>query len=354
MSHLFSQQSIRHLLLLFTLLMSCNNAFAEVKVQRFFKWFDQWLEAGQLEGIDTLYVGIPQLNHQVYVGSYVYWHNYKMHMPFDIVDASTFIPGIHDSDRYDINANTWQTELEIGIDWKGLALEIPIPIRNKYQLSLGLAKNGSVWGARVRYKYLPHMSGSCNIGDREIDEESNALKIFYLEGYYVLFHKKFSLSAGLYADMVQKRSAGSPLIYANYYQSIYDINKTFPANYDHFRTRQISLGAGYAYNFSFLEGKLVFHTSLVPMFSFYNHLAHYTNYDDGEDLKQWADFYDAADGKAPRVKINAFARFAANYSFSHYIISLLANYRYFGYSNTKNLKIINQEADFQINLCRRF
>ena len=90
------------------------------------------------------------------------------------------------------------------------------------------------------------------------------------------------------------------------------------------------------------------------MFSFYNHLAHYTNYDDGEDLKQWADFYDAADGKAPRVKINAFARFAANYSFSHYIISLLANYRYFGYSNTKSLKIINQEADFQINLCRRF
>ena len=198
------------------------------------------------------------------------------------------------------------------------------------------------------------MDGSCNIGDREIDQGSNALQIFYLEGYYVLFHKKFSLSAGLYADMVQKRSAGSPLFYANYYQSIYDVNKTFPANYDHFRTRQISLGAGYAYNLSFLNGRLLFHASLVPMFTFYNHLAHYTNYDDGQDLKQWSDFYDAADGQAPRVKFNAFARFAANYSFNHYIISLLANYRYFGYSNTKNLKIINQEADFQINLCRRF
>ena len=342
--------------------------------KRAWKKFDSWLESGMSSGIDTNYVQVPKLSRQVYLGGYAYWQSYQMDMPIQIEDASTIVPGLNDNDHYHLNAHTWQAEVDLGVDWKGLALEIPIPLRNKYLFSFGLAKNGSIWGARFRYKNLRRMDGSCNIGDLEIDSESNNIKTFYLEGYYVLWHKKFSLAAGLYADMIQLRSAGSPLLYANYYHSRYNVEKLFPANYDSFRTNQVSLGAGYAYNFALLRGRLVFHASVVPMFSVFNQMKHYVSYNNSifpnkeEDAaaaaaaqaasgltpEQWDEFYNAAENGEARFRVNAFARFAVNYSFNRFIVSILGNYRSYGYSNDQNVSVRNQEADLQLNFCTRF
>ena len=347
---------------------------AESGIARAWKKFDNWLLRSQLMGIDTNYVQLPKLNHQAYIGSYTYWQGYQMTMPFFTEDASTILPGIKDKDHYRLNAHTWQGEIELGLDWKGLALELPIPIYNNYRYSLGLAKNGSIWGARFRYKHLRQMDGNCNVGDLSLNNDKNNINIFFIEGYYVLMHKKFSLSAGLYADMVQRRSAGSPLIYLNYYHSSYNLENLFPANYDSFRTNQVSLGLGYAYNLSFLQGRLVFHASVVPMFSIYNHLKHrvghsntfFTSREQNEEAKaaakaasglteeQWNAFYNAADNGSARFRVNAFARFAVNYSFNRFIVSFLANYRHYAYSNDLNLQIRNQEADMQFNVCVRF
>lgn len=343
--------SILFLLLLLSLTASAGGGFA-----RAWKRFNNWLEQGQLSGIDTNYVQVPRLNRQVYFGGYAYWQNYQMNMPFNVEDASMIVRGINDKDHYHLDAHTWQAEIDFGIDWKGLAIEIPIPIQNNYLSSLGIAKNGSVWGARLRYKHLQDMDGNCNIGNQLINRDDNEIFIFFAEGYYVLKHRRFSLAAGLYADMVQKRSAGSPLLYANYYRSHYKVSKLFPANFDSFRTQQVSVGAGYAYNLSFLQGRLVFHASLVPMFSIYNQLKHRADFNQSEDkdLEKWNDLYHAADHGNAVFHVNAFARFAANYSFDRYIVSLLANYRNFAYANNLKLKIRNQEADIQLNFCTRF
>ena len=318
---------------------------AESGIARAWKKFDNWLLRSQLMGIDTNYVQLPKLNHQAYIGSYTYWQGYQMTMPFFMEDATTILPGIKDKDHYRLNAYTW-----------------------------GLAKNGSIWGARFRYKHLRQMDGNCNVGDLSLNNDKNNINIFFIEGYYVLMHKKFSLSAGLYADMVQRRSAGSPLIYLNYYHSSYNLENLFPANYDSFRTNQVSLGLGYAYNLSFLQGRLVFHASVVPMFSIYNHLKHrvghsstfFTSREQNEEAKaaakaasglteeQWNAFYNAADNGSARFRVNAFARFAVNYSFNRFIVSFLANYRHYAYSNDLNLQIRNQEADMQFNVCVRF
>jgi len=350
------------------------------------KSFDQWLEKGQRSGIDTTYQDIPQLNHQVYLGTYVYWQNYQMHHPVYISDGlRDLYPDMQTWSSFNIHAHTLQAEMEVGIDWKGLAIEIPIPIRNNYLWSTGLAKNGSVWGFRIRYKNLKRMDGYSHFsGDLEsmptaptdptdIEEfyadKSNPhdhnVRIFYTEGYYVLWHRKFSLSAGLYGDMVQKRSAGSPLFYVNYYQSCYSGRDILIANADKYRTRQASIGAGYGYNLSLDQGKLVFHASVVPMFSVYNILKH-DSYYDGHTVSLTGltpqeivakyypagetSFYDAADNGHAHFRVNTFGRFAANYRYHRCILSLLANYRLYGYSNNKGFSILNQEADFQFNL----
>ncbi|MCR5181276.1 MAG: DUF4421 domain-containing protein [Bacteroidaceae bacterium] len=342
------------LFILFLISLTALPLFAGGNLKRAWSSFNRWLEEGQRSGIDTNYVQVPTLNRQVYLGTYAYWQNYKMHMPLYVEDASTIVQGITDPDKYKINAHTWQAEVDLGIDWKGLALELPIPLRNKYLYSFGLAKNGSVWGARFRYKHLNKIDGTCNIGDSIIDRESNVINVFFLEGYYIFKHKKFSLSAGLYADMVQKQSAGSPLIYAGYYHSRYNVSKIFPANYDSFRTNQFCIGGGYAYNFSFLRGRLVLHASLVPMISVHSDLHHIADFDDGEDMSEWAAFYHSADNGKARLNWNLFGRFAVNYSFRHHIVSLLANYRSYGYRNDLKLHIRNQEADIQLNFCTRF
>jgi len=162
------------------------------------------------------------------------------------------------------------------------------------------------------------------------------------------------LAAGLYSDMIQKRSAGSPLVYLNYFQTNYSVNKTFPANSDHFQTHQLSLGAGYAYNFALMGGRLVFHASFVPMFTLYSHMEHQTDLDNGQNTSQWNEFYKAADTGHARFRINNFTRLAANYSFDRYIITFLFNHRYTGYSNDLNLQIIHLDMDAQVNFCTRF
>lgn len=322
--------------------------------ENIFRKFDRWLEKGMRSGIDTTYQDVPELMRQVYVGCYSYWQNYQMKMPLFGENVETIIPGISDGDRYTINAYTVQMEAELAIDWKGLTIEVPIPILNKYRYSLGIAKNGSVWGFRIRYKNLRQMNGYCNIGNSVIDQEYNSLRTFMAEGYYVINNRKFSLAAGLYADMVQKRSAGSPLVYLNYFQSNYKIDKLFPADFDRFRSQQVSLGLGYAYNFSLMKGKLVFHASLVPMFTLYSHMSHEANIPNNQYPDEWEDFYKAAEEGSSHFRVNAFARGAVNYSFKRYIITFLLNYRYSGYSNSYRLQINHHDMDAQINFCTRF
>lgn len=354
---------------------------------------DQWMEDGQRSGIDTLYQDVPKLNHQVYLGGYAYWQNYQMHLPIYMSSAlREAFPKLPNWTHYDINAHTTQTELELGIDWKGLSIELPIPIRNNYNKSFGLAKNGSVWGFRIRYKEMKKMNGTRKfdadqhitdpgfpdggvldpegwLSDQAIEPDQHTVRMFYAEGYYVLNHRKFSLGAGLYADMIQKRSAGSMMVYGNYFRSRYNAEDLLASNYDSFQTQQVSLGLGYGYNWVFNKGKIVLHASAVPMISLYAHQKHTASFNNVVDPETGmtdeqlykslypaneTDFYEAADRSTSRFHLNAFARLAANYSFDRYILTFLLNYRHYGYSNTNDLRIRNQEADAQINFCVRF
>lgn len=348
---------MKRLLFIAVLLLSADVVVAGDGVTRFFRWVDRWLEDGQRAGVDTTYIDIPRLNHQIYMGTYRYWQNYKMYMPFYVENAAAIVPGLRDKDSYKINAYTNSGEFDIGIDWKGFAVEVPFSAFSNYLGSIGLAKTGNVWGFRFRYKYLKQMDGTNNVGDASIDDNNNALRILYGEGYYVFNSRRFSLAAGLYADMVQKHSAGSTLLYLNFYQSRYNVAKLFPANFDSFRTQQVSIGAGYAYNYSLLRGRLLFHGSLVPMFSVWNHLNHVAGIDadqNPDQWQQWADFYDAAHNGHARFRINAFARLAVNYSWRNYALSVFLNYRHYGYSNSRSLDILNRELDCQINVIQRF
>ena len=345
----------------------------------------------QEEGVDTNYIRKPKLSRMVYLGAYGYYQQHDMTFPVLVNDAdiplTQYMPPNYDEKKYmKADMHTYQTELELGIDWRGISIELPIPIRNRYSMSFGLAKNGSVWGARIRYKSLRNMEGVLDnaynlatiqwvnnainqTSDPAVTAESTIpagaidLKIFYVEGYYVFNNKRFSLAAGAYGDMVQKRSAGSVFVMGNYYQSRFGANGLFNHDRDIFFNKKVSLGAGYGYNWAINGGKVCVHMSVIPMISIWNHLYHYSEdyspqYETEAERQLWsnydAHYYDAVDNGHSRFMFNCFGRVAVSYSFDRYLLNFLANYRQYLYRNNADTKINNREADVQINFGMRF
>lgn len=351
----------------FFLLIYCGGeAFAQSSfwgkgIGKLLKKADDYLEYSQMQGVDSNYIGRPDLNRQLYVGTYGYWQHYDLHFPYD--DSMDGVRTVKEGSYYDVNMHAIQAEMELGIDYKGLAIELPIPLHNLYNFSLGLAKNGSVWGFRIRYKYMRHMNGSIeNTGIRvdTIPDNLNNLKNFFVEGYYVFNNKRFSLAAGLYSDMIQKRSQGGAFVMGNFSRSIYTGEELFHGAKEVFRTSQISVGGGYGYNLVMCNSHLVFHASLIPMFSLYQKVSHsiYDENDIKEELGIPRDydydrFYNSITG-TPKFVVNGFARFATNYSWDRYLLSLLVNYRQYLYSNDRGFRTHSREGDAQINFCVRF
>ena len=362
-----------------------KRSFWDHGIGKFLKSADDMLDRWQEEGVDTNYIRKPKLSRMVYLGYYGYFQQHDMTFPVlvnnaDIpLDGQYMPPNMSEKKYMATDMHTYQTEFELGIDWRGISLELPIPIRNRYSMSFGLAKNGSVWGARIRYKSLKNMEGvlddAFNQGmsqwKRNVDNQTNDLavtsestipagkmdlKIFYVEGYYVFNHKKFSLAAGAYGDMVQKRSAGSLFVMGNYYQSTFGANTLFNHERDEFRNWKLSFGPGYGYNWSINEGKVCIHMSVIPMISIFNHLVH--KYDDSSERLRWSNYdthyYDAVDNGKSRFVFNYFGRFAVSYSFDRFLLNFLVNYRQYLYRNNADTEINNRDLDAQVNIGMRF
>ena len=362
-----------------------KRSFWDHGIGKFLKSADDMLDRWQEEGVDTNYIRKPKLSRMVYLGYYGYFQQHDMTFPVlvnnaDIpLDGQYMPPNMSEKKYMATDMHTYQTEFELGIDWRGISLELPIPIRNRYSMSFGLAKNGSVWGARIRYKSLKNMEGvlddAFNQGmsqwKRNVDNQTNDpavtsestipagkmdLKIFYVEGYYVFNHKRFSLAAGAYGDMVQKRSAGSLFVMGNYYQSTFGANTLFNHERDEFRNWKLSFGPGYGYNWSINEGKVCIHMSVIPMISIFNHLVH--KYDDSSERLRWSNYdthyYDAVDNGKSRFVFNYFGRFAVSYSFDRFLLNFLVNYRQYLYRNNADTEINNRDFDAQVNIGMRF
>ena len=358
-----------------------KRSFWDHGIGKFLKSADDMLDRWQEEGVDTNYIRKPKLSRMVYLGYYGYFQQHDMTFPVlvnnaDIpLDGQYMPPNMSEKKYMATDMHTYQTEFELGIDWRGISLELPIPIRNRYSMSFGLAKNGSVWGARIRYKSLKNMEGvlddAFNQGmsqwKRNVDNQTNDpavtsestipagkmdLKIFYVEGYYVFNHKKFGLAAGAYGDMVQKRSAGSLFVMGNYYQSTFGANTLFNHERDEFRNWKLSFGPGYGYNWSINEGKVCIHMSVIPMISIFNHLVH--KYDDSSERLRWSNYdthyYDAVDNGKSRFVFNYFGRFAVSYSFDRFLLNFLVNYRQYLYRNNADTEINNRDLDAQVNI----
>ena len=115
------------------------------------------------------------------------------------------------------------------------------------------------------------------------------IRSVYINGYYVFNGRRYSQAAAYNQSVIQRRSAGSFLLGATWYQSSFDYSDIqnfgfMIAGHGIYRAKvhQANLGVGYGYNWVPLRG-LIVNVMAMPTVSVYNRVKTY-KYDANYDL----------------------------------------------------------------------
>ena len=130
----------------------------------------------------------------------------------------------------------------------------------------------------VRYRYLD-VSGSHEEGEGSFELlDPIDVKTVSLDAYYMFNGKRFSYCAAYDQSVFQKRSAGSFMVGAMYYNSKISYDDGLNADFilmmgdiGKIKQTQIAVGPGYAYNFVPCKGVLI-SAMAMPMITLYNRL----------------------------------------------------------------------------------
>ncbi len=199
------------------------------------------------------------------------------------------------------------------------------------------------------------------------------IRSVYLNGYYVFNGRRYSQAAAYNQSVIQRRSAGSFLLGATWYQSSFDYSDIsnflfMIIGHGIYRAKvhQANLGVGYGYNWVPLRG-LVVNAMAMPTVSVYNRVKAYKyemNYDVSpkepvddygdwnKETRTWAngkahkpiemadvnnsqfDYWDIEpDVDYSMFRFNLDLRLGIAYNWSNYFIGAQAQYNNFNYKN---------------------
>lgn len=258
-------------------LSSQGNSTTEKK--GFFKWVDNIL-IGKVR-YDTTYMGVPYGKWSISL-----FENLSRHHYFQITNG----------DPYQIR-NTLASSTGIGISYRGVGIGLSVNFRklkgetkdNDFYIRLyGNRFGGDLLifnvGNFYDMKYKENVSSNSNLNG------------FRINAYYVFNNKKYSYSSAFSYSQIQKKSAGSVVAVMSFYSDNLDLgydndyykqtleyyyNKLYPQGYNDtlsgfipnvptgWKTKYLSLGAGYAYNFVPYKNWLL-HISIEPSLLIWN------------------------------------------------------------------------------------
>ena len=200
------------------------------------------------------------------------------------------------------------------------------------------------------------------------------IRSVYINGYYVFNGRRYSQAAAYNQSVIQRRSAGSLLLGATWYQSSFDYadmdNALFMVighGISRIKVHQANLGIGYGFNWVPFRGFVV-NALAMPTVSVYNRVKAYkyeTNYDVSpndpvddygdwnKETKRWAngkthkplgmlkeeggnqfDYWDAEpEVDYSMLRLNLDLRLGIAYNWKSYFIGAQAQYNNFNYKN---------------------
>lgn len=145
--------------------------------------------------------------------------------------------------------------------------------RDNNNIEFSLSSNGNMIGGEIIYHNAQEYKGKAQMGEEVfmIPASATTTKMIDGQAYFVLNHRKFSISAATNQGYVQKKSAGSLIVSAaikggsSHISGVKEVgNPDIDISY-----ASIALGGGYGYNLVF-KNMLMVHGSLRAALVLYN------------------------------------------------------------------------------------
>ena len=296
------------------LVASIGRAQVDAETNNLFQRAKSLVDKSVVHGVDTNYIKTPERPWQVSLKSRVAQTDLQMHSVvdgaelFDGEGLMPFIKGVGDMATDPRFITRVSTSLGVKVGYKGLSASYSFPIGGDKSQNISLKSTGSWYAVNLRWhKYKTktartHYAGAV-IGREMVDYDEDADKLIFKEvgdpyawdetdkeelpspisiktlifdGFYIFNSKKFSYAAAYNQKTIQARSAGSPIVGLMGYYSDFDYDDKRNAELIYMmdgigrlRQYQLSVGAGYAYNFVPAKGWLI-SAMAMPMLTVVN------------------------------------------------------------------------------------
>ena len=342
-----------------------------------------YLDSAAVRKVDPLYVEVPKNPWRVIL------HTKVKATDVDYMNT-VHEPGPNNYSDWDICFRPpVGTSIGVWVGYRGLGVSYSQSLTQNsgryFSLSTTAAKYGLTFRLRkfqiskINLSYTYYENGE--IADEDENEyETYApvwIRSIYLNGYYVFNGRRYSQAAAYSQSDIQRRSAGSFLVGATWYQSSLNFSDIMNAgimllsyNVGRIKSEQANIGFGYGYNLVPCRG-LVINAMAMPNISVYNRVSTYTydfNYclpfddevadDYGEwnretrtwangqthkpvpldnpDTPTWQDDIDmwdvGSESKHTWLRFNVDVRVGMAYNWKNYFVGLQAQFNNYSYS----------------------
>ena len=347
-------------------------------------WMEQLHEVQQLletrakAAVDARYIEVPETPWRVVL-------RYKENVVDVDYSQSVDFPGTNDHSDWNLCFEPpVASSVGFWVGYRGTGFSYSKSLTKNAGRYYSLSSTGAKYGFNFRLRRFNTQDAKISSTDYEngqttqYDSTLNMpapvwIRSVYINGYYVFNGRRYSQAAAYNQSVIQRRSAGSFLLGATWYQSSFDYsdirNFVFMIlGHGIYRAKvhQANLGVGYGYNWVPLRG-LVVNVMAMPTVSLYNRVKAYkyeTNYDLSpkesvdnygdwnKETKTWAngkthkpilmintsnpqfDYWDVEpEVNHSMFRLNLDLRLGIAYNWRNYFVGAQAQYNNFNYKN---------------------
>ena len=338
----------------------------------------QYLDAKAKAKVDSQYIEVPDKPWRVIL-------RYKENVVDVDYSQSLDIPGTNDHSDWNLCFEPpVASSVGFWVGYRGTGFSYSKSLTKNAGRYYSLSSTGAKYGFNFRlrrfntqdakFSSIDHEKGQTSQSDTAVNMPAPVwIRSVYVNGYYVFNGHRYSQAAAYNQSVIQRRSAGSFLLGATWYQSSFDYsdirNFVFMIiGHGIYRAKvhQANIGVGYGYNWIPLRG-LVVNVMAMPTVSVYNRVKAYkyeTNYDlsPKEPVDNYGDWNKEtrtwANGKTHKpilmanisnhqfdywevepevnhsmLQLNLDLRLGIAYNWSNYFIGAQAQYNNFNYKN---------------------
>ena len=317
-----------------------------------------WIDTSTGEGIDSTYIEVPQRPWQVIAKGFATQSDLHIKSTFNggqmyegVVGDITVEPRIRTA--ISTSAGLW-------VGYRGWGIGYAASLAGDKGVDWDIESSSTRYYAKLRLHSFEGGDFETRLRGRMADPEEDTatpepfdfvqplylsspvkIKTQLLEAVYIFNSYRFSYTAAYDQSVIQRRSAGSLVAGLRYFHSDYDYahdsNADLILNMNdigRINTWQVSIGAGYAYNWVPFKGLLV-SALAMPMVTAYNHIKtdrYDSNYrqmalddvvhsDDELPREDYRITLMDTDSRNSRVMLNVNSRVSVTYNWSRWFVS---------------------------------